>query len=284
MQHTIAYRVDPALLSLSLFSSPQNPEKRNQTTRYEDERLDSVRSRSAAVAAAASGGRVWAMRLSSSPAAAPRRSAPTTRLRREALESVLEELRRALDELREGGELGASLPDPEGAVNDGGGEEPPDNEEEGGGGDDDDDSASAASLAGCSDGETAQLCDLLKSTFESPIFFQKVDEIQKSLYQNDAVEQDPSWNIVKAIDLWEGDDLALKKTFSSRKRKGKLRKAWDGTKVIYNVASWSATAIGDGSHLAQQYGHELCMTSKDSSPQQPTGHDQCHSKIVSKKA
>uniref|UniRef100_A0A0E0M260 Uncharacterized protein n=1 Tax=Oryza punctata TaxID=4537 RepID=A0A0E0M260_ORYPU len=223
MQHTIAYRVDPALLSLSLFSSPQNPEKRNQTTRYEDERLDSVRSRSAAVAAAASGGRVWAMRLSSSPAAAPRRSAPTTRLRREALESVLEELRRALDELREGGELGASLPDPEGAVNDGGGEEPPDNEEEGGGGDDDDDSASAASLAGCSDGETAQLCDLLKSTFESPIFFQKVDEIQKSLYQNDA---------------------ALKKTFSSRKRKGKLRKAWDGTKVIYNVASWSATAIG----------------------------------------
>uniref|UniRef100_A0A0E0M261 Uncharacterized protein n=1 Tax=Oryza punctata TaxID=4537 RepID=A0A0E0M261_ORYPU len=263
MQHTIAYRVDPALLSLSLFSSPQNPEKRNQTTRYEDERLDSVRSRSAAVAAAASGGRVWAMRLSSSPAAAPRRSAPTTRLRREALESVLEELRRALDELREGGELGASLPDPEGAVNDGGGEEPPDNEEEGGGGDDDDDSASAASLAGCSDGETAQLCDLLKSTFESPIFFQKVDEIQKSLYQNDA---------------------ALKKTFSSRKRKGKLRKAWDGTKVIYNVASWSATAIGDGSHLAQQYGHELCMTSKDSSPQQPTGHDQCHSKIVSKKA
>jgi hypothetical protein len=52
-----------------------------------------------------------------------------------------------------------------------------------------------------------QLCDLLKSTFESPNFFQKVDEIQKSLYQNDAVEQDPSWDIVKAVDLWEDDDL-----------------------------------------------------------------------------
>uniref|UniRef100_A0A0E0IKY7 Uncharacterized protein n=1 Tax=Oryza nivara TaxID=4536 RepID=A0A0E0IKY7_ORYNI len=148
---------------------------------------------------------------SSSPAAAPRRSAPTMRLRREALESVLEELRRALDELRECGELGVPLPDPEGAVNDGGGgEEPPDNEEEGGGGggsgggNDDD---SAASLAGGSDGETDKLCDLLKSTFESPNFFQKVDEIQKSLYQNDAVEQDPSWDIVKAVDLWEDDDL-----------------------------------------------------------------------------
>ncbi|KAB5568752.1 hypothetical protein DKX38_002545 [Salix brachista] len=37
---------------------------------------------------------------------------------------------------------------------------------------------------------------------------------------------------------------ALSKTFSVRKKKGKLRKAWDGSKVIYNVASWGATAIG----------------------------------------
>ncbi|CAI0447974.1 unnamed protein product [Linum tenue] len=37
---------------------------------------------------------------------------------------------------------------------------------------------------------------------------------------------------------------ALSKTFSVKKRKGKLRKAWDGSKVIYNVASWGATAIG----------------------------------------
>ncbi|WCJ24717.1 hypothetical protein M5689_006653 [Euphorbia peplus] len=37
---------------------------------------------------------------------------------------------------------------------------------------------------------------------------------------------------------------ALAKTFSVKKKKGKLRKAWDGSKVIYNVASWGATAIG----------------------------------------
>lgn len=37
---------------------------------------------------------------------------------------------------------------------------------------------------------------------------------------------------------------ALSKTFSVKKRKGKLRKVWDGSKVIYNVASWGATAIG----------------------------------------
>ncbi|XP_020257481.1 uncharacterized protein LOC109834005 [Asparagus officinalis] len=37
---------------------------------------------------------------------------------------------------------------------------------------------------------------------------------------------------------------ALSKTFSAKGRKGKLRKAWDGSIVIYNVASWSATAIG----------------------------------------
>ncbi|KAG9450791.1 hypothetical protein H6P81_010756 [Aristolochia fimbriata] len=37
---------------------------------------------------------------------------------------------------------------------------------------------------------------------------------------------------------------ALSKTFSIKKKKGKLQKAWDGSKVIYNVASWGATAIG----------------------------------------
>ncbi|XP_054798306.1 uncharacterized protein LOC129303198 [Prosopis cineraria] len=36
----------------------------------------------------------------------------------------------------------------------------------------------------------------------------------------------------------------LRKTFSVKKKKGKLQKAWDGSKVIYNVASWGATAIG----------------------------------------
>uniref|UniRef100_A0A7N0UL41 Uncharacterized protein n=1 Tax=Kalanchoe fedtschenkoi TaxID=63787 RepID=A0A7N0UL41_KALFE len=37
---------------------------------------------------------------------------------------------------------------------------------------------------------------------------------------------------------------ALNKTFSVKKKKGKLHKAWDGSKVIYNVASWGATAVG----------------------------------------
>ncbi|KAJ7958936.1 putative MADS box interactor-like protein [Quillaja saponaria] len=37
---------------------------------------------------------------------------------------------------------------------------------------------------------------------------------------------------------------ALSKTFSVKKKNGKLRKAWAGSKVIYNVASWGATAIG----------------------------------------
>ncbi|KAF8048854.1 hypothetical protein N665_2372s0008 [Sinapis alba] len=37
---------------------------------------------------------------------------------------------------------------------------------------------------------------------------------------------------------------ALSTMFSVKKRKGKLRKAWEGSKVIYNLASWSASAIG----------------------------------------
>ncbi|GFY96092.1 hypothetical protein Acr_11g0003980 [Actinidia rufa] len=37
---------------------------------------------------------------------------------------------------------------------------------------------------------------------------------------------------------------ALSKAFSVNKEKGKLRKAWDGSKVVYNVASWGATTIG----------------------------------------
>ncbi|XP_056167907.1 uncharacterized protein LOC115676475 isoform X2 [Syzygium oleosum] len=44
--------------------------------------------------------------------------------------------------------------------------------------------------------------------------------------------------------LQEGQLDSLCKTFSLKKKKGKLRKAWDGSRVIYNVASWGATAIG----------------------------------------
>ncbi|XP_008802294.2 uncharacterized protein LOC103716173 isoform X2 [Phoenix dactylifera] len=47
-------------------------------------------------------------------------------------------------------------------------------------------------------------------------------------------------------ELQEGEFcyLTLSKTFAVKKKKSRLRKAWDGSKVIYNVASWSATAIG----------------------------------------
>ncbi|KAF6138863.1 hypothetical protein GIB67_018594 [Kingdonia uniflora] len=37
---------------------------------------------------------------------------------------------------------------------------------------------------------------------------------------------------------------ALSNTFSIKKKRGKLQKAWDGSKAFYNVASWGATAIG----------------------------------------
>ncbi|KAL2229076.1 UNVERIFIED_CONTAM: hypothetical protein Sindi_1887300 [Sesamum indicum] len=51
---------------------------------------------------------------------------------------------------------------------------------------------------------------------------------------------------VYGIQGLEGHSLnqTKNKTFSVKKKKGKLRKAWDGSKVIYNVASWGATAVG----------------------------------------
>lgn len=191
------------------------------------------------------------------------------RLRRQRLESLLQELRRTLDGLGDA-DLAASLSDVAADT------EAP----EYGDGDDGD---SAASLASDSDHAADQMFELLKSRFESPEFLQEFDEIQKSVCQNGTVEMDKSWDIIKAVDIWEDDDdngyvlvkpedaaegiayfvatylatltktkelspdrlqKALKKTFSAEKRKGKLRKAWDGTKIVYNVASWGATAVG----------------------------------------
>uniref|UniRef100_A0A453L0Q4 Uncharacterized protein n=1 Tax=Aegilops tauschii subsp. strangulata TaxID=200361 RepID=A0A453L0Q4_AEGTS len=48
--------------------------------------------------------------------------------------------------------------------------------------------------------------DLLKSRFESPEFLQEFHEIQKSVFQNGAVELDKSWDVIKAGDVWEDDD------------------------------------------------------------------------------
>ncbi|KAK3030732.1 hypothetical protein RJ639_036536 [Escallonia herrerae] len=69
--------------------------------------------------------------------------------------------------------------------------------------------------------------------------------------QEDIVEGIACFMAAYLLSLKQTKDLtpnqlqdALSKTFSLKKKKGKLRKAWDGSKVIYNVASWGATAIG----------------------------------------
>lgn len=69
--------------------------------------------------------------------------------------------------------------------------------------------------------------------------------------QEDIVEGMASFMAAYLLSLKQTKELtpnqlqeALCKTFSVKKKKGKLRKAWDGSRVIYNVASWGATAIG----------------------------------------
>lgn len=69
--------------------------------------------------------------------------------------------------------------------------------------------------------------------------------------QEDIVEGIACFMAAYLLSLKQTKDLTpnqlqevLSKTFSAKKTKGKLRKAWDGSKVIYNVASWGATAIG----------------------------------------
>nr|GEU43686.1 hypothetical protein [Tanacetum cinerariifolium] len=131
------------------------------------------------------------------------------------------------------------------------------------------------------DGEADLLCSLLKSRLECPDFLEKLESAQVSVPQNladwDVVGEKDLWEggniaseedyvLVRQDDIVDGiacfmaaylislketKDLspkqlqdALSKTFSMKKQKGKLRKAWDGSKVLYNVASWGATAIG----------------------------------------
>ncbi|XP_010520761.1 PREDICTED: uncharacterized protein LOC104799806 isoform X2 [Tarenaya hassleriana] len=69
--------------------------------------------------------------------------------------------------------------------------------------------------------------------------------------QEDIVDGIASFMATYLLSLKQTKDLtpdqlqkALGRTFSVKKRKGKLRRAWDGSKVVYNVASWSATVIG----------------------------------------
>ncbi|GJN33753.1 hypothetical protein PR202_gb22376 [Eleusine coracana subsp. coracana] len=215
---------------------------------------------------------------SSPSSAARRRPLGMRRVRKQKLEEVLEQVQRAIEMLRDtDADLGFPLSEID-AV-----EAPPESGDRMGSRDDGDD-AVTSSVATDSDYETTQMCDLLKSKVGSLEFLQNLNGIQKSAYQNGAVGTDTSWDIIKAVDYWEdegSDDgyvlvnqedvvdgitsfmaayllslkqtkelspdqlqKALKKTFSVQKRKSKIKKAWDGTKVIYNVASWGATAVG----------------------------------------
>ncbi|KAF8117777.1 hypothetical protein N665_0008s0122 [Sinapis alba] len=151
------------------------------------------------------------------------------------------------------------------------------------GGSKEDNSNLAGSSEREEDPEADKFYDLIKSRVECHEFREKIELAQVSLLQ-DLAEEGSSWDVVSEDDILgvgqteddyvvvREEDIAdgiacfmatylssLKQTkdispdqlqkalstmFSVKKRKGKLRKAWEGSKVIYNVASWSATAIG----------------------------------------
>ncbi|KAM3224483.1 hypothetical protein ACQJBY_057703 [Aegilops geniculata] len=229
---------------------------------------------------------------SAASSAGRRRAAPEAaelRVRRRTLETVLEQCQRALELMRDAeGEDGD--PEEEDEEEGEGERDPQEERERRAGGDGEGPPPSPTPEPSETDYETDELCNLLKSRVESPEFLEKLDNIQKSVYQHGAVDETISWDIVSAADIWDDKSMnvsddsedgyvlvkqediidgiacfmaayllslketkeltpnqlqeALSKTFSTKKRKGKLQKAWAGTQVIYNVASWSATAIG----------------------------------------
>ncbi|KAL8162385.1 hypothetical protein V2J09_013874 [Rumex salicifolius] len=212
------------------------------------------------------------------------------RVKRKALQAVLEKCQRALELLTDAGDLEEDGADSDSSKRAG------------------EDESCEGSSSPCRDAETDELYDMIKSQVGGPEFLQKIEDAQASVYLNQPVflevlidaslirfinikfgvaEDGSSWDMVDEHDLWEGEDLgsdqedyvlvrqedivegiacfmaaylislkqtkdlspnklqeALRRTFSVKKSKGKLRKAWDGSRVIYNVASWSATAIG----------------------------------------
>ncbi|KAK3423484.1 uncharacterized protein LOC104448018 [Eucalyptus grandis] len=198
----------------------------------------------------------------------------SVRVKRKTLQVVLEQCQRALEMLGNG-EGGADADDGDGDGDGGDGD--------GSDGDGAEPSRRDPG-APCQDREADELCELLKSRVECPEFLEKLEFAQVSVPQNeegsswDMVNKNDLWDIenadldeddyvlVRQEDIVEGIacfmaaylsslkqtkeltpnqlQAALSKTFSVKKKKGKLRKAWDGSKVIYNVASWGATAIG----------------------------------------
>ncbi|WOG98903.1 hypothetical protein DCAR_0418249 [Daucus carota subsp. sativus] len=179
------------------------------------------------------------------------------RVKRKALNSVLEQCQRAIQLLNDTG-----------FVND-----------------DDDDVCNENADEIDRSNETDELRSLLKSRVERPDFLEKIESAQVSVPQNTS-EEGSTWDMISEKDAWESGSLdleedyvlvrqedivdgiacfmaayllslketkdltpnqlqnALSKTFSLKKKRGKLQKAWDGSKLIYNVASWGATAIG----------------------------------------
>ncbi|XP_009137463.1 uncharacterized protein LOC103861497 isoform X2 [Brassica rapa] len=194
------------------------------------------------------------------------------RVKRKTLQNLLEDCQRALEllNLTETGPGGDGI-EASGSQEDNNSDSPEREEE----------FSSSSSDQG--DPETDKLYDLIKSRVEGHDFREKIELAQVSLLQ-DLPDGSSTWDVVSEDDVWgEGEteddyvvvreeDIAdgiacfmatylssLKQTkdispdqlqkalstmFSVKKRKGKLRKAWEGSKVIYNVASWSATAIG----------------------------------------
>ncbi|XP_030542723.1 uncharacterized protein LOC115749861 isoform X2 [Rhodamnia argentea] len=190
----------------------------------------------------------------------------SVRVKRKTLQAVLEQCQRAL-ELLGNGDGGVDV-DGDADCRDDDGAEP----------------SHRDLAAPCQDREVEELCELLKSRVECPEFLEKLESAQASVPQNeegsswDMVNENDLWDsenedldeedyvLVREEDIVEGIacfmaaylsslkqtkeltpnqlQAALSKTFSVKKKKGKLRKAWDGSKVIYNVASWGATAIG----------------------------------------
>ncbi|RIA04290.1 hypothetical protein BRARA_K01492 [Brassica rapa] len=196
------------------------------------------------------------------------------RVKRKTLQNLLEDCQRALEllNLTETGPAGDGVE--AGGSQEDNNSDSPEREEE---------FSSSSSSSDQGDPETDKLYDLIKSRVEGHDFREKIELAQVSLLQ-DLPEDGSTWDVVSEDDVWgEGEteddyvvvreeDIAdgiacfmatylssLKETkdispdqlqkalstmFSVKKRKGKLRKAWEGSKVIYNVASWSATAIG----------------------------------------
>ncbi|XP_066332657.1 uncharacterized protein [Miscanthus floridulus] len=126
-------------------------------------------------------------------AAARRRLPEELKLRRRTLESVLEQCQRALEMMHE-----ADLGDPaEGASF-----KEVEVEEEGGG-----DEGAPPPPPSETDYEADELCDLLKSRVQSPEFLEKLDTLQKSVYQHGAVDETVSWDIISAADIWDDKSM-----------------------------------------------------------------------------